>query len=170
MKVLLLIATIAIVLWLISSRLRSVAPGQADRLGLQPLEVLAGQAALTYPGRRMILFSAAIAAGSLTMNWASFLFLSRTGLELGLVALVLLWVYPVVVATARWRMSRRVGQWCASLSILAAAVALFKAKHVSVLGLSLDVAGVGGYLYLAASIALLLGVHRYVSIHGTSVS
>lgn len=95
-----------------------------------------------YPrqGRIPMLCSFAIAAMFMGMDWARFWFISKTGVELQLLGLLILWVYPIICATFYWRLNRRLATICALVNICAAGVILFKATHFKFLFFSVNAA------------------------------
>ena len=115
-------------------------------------------------GRRLILVSAALMTASLFMDWATFLLISWTGIALGMAVLSLLWLYPVISAFFKWRVHVRTAKWGAALSILAGLAVLASTANEQVLFLSVNVTGIGVFVYLLSSVLFWIGVSRYSSV------
>ena len=101
---------------------------------------------------------------SLFMDWATFLSSSRTGFELGMALLSLLWLYPIISALFNWRVYTRTAKWCAALSVLAGLAVLASTANKQVLFLSVNVTGIGVLVYLFSSVLFWIGVSRYSSV------
>ncbi len=101
---------------------------------------------------------------SLFMDWATFLLISWTGIALGMAVLSLLWLYPVISALFKWRVHVRTAKWGAALSILAGLAVLASTANEQVLFLSVNVTGIGVFVYLLSSVLFWIGVSRYSSV------
>lgn len=106
-----------------------------------------------------------VVAVSMSLNWVDYLFISRTGAQLGLSLLLWLWLYPFVAAWRRWRLWPRLASVCLGLSTLSGLLVWYRVSHVKVWFLTLDMSGVGIAIYLGATLALWLGLIRYARVH-----
>lgn len=100
----------------------------------------------------------------LFMDWTIFLLSSWTGIALGMAVLSLLWLYPVISVSFKWRMYARTAKWGAALSVLAGLAVLASTTNKKVLFLSVNVTCIGVFVYLSSSALFWIGVSHYSSV------
>ena len=71
-----------------------------------------------------------------------------------------LWIYPVIKLLKNGHINRMGGLVCSIGSVIAS-VSYISSKSIDVFGETVNVAATGAYVYLLASIALIIGVVKY---------
>ena len=112
------------------------------------------------PGRTSILVACVLAFLSLSESWASVLFFSRSGVDLGFTLLLAFWIFPGFAAFFRWPIPLNISKKLVAVNFwLAVLIAIVIAnKKVWIFSVS---TGAGVWLYLLASGLLWFGVDRY---------
>lgn len=166
---LLAIALVVYWIWTKFSRRARIAPApvRAAEPASAPVAVAPpteSPAAQSFAGRRLILVSAAGMVMSLFLDWVNFLRFSETGISLGLTALMLIWLYPVMAAQFSWRVHTQAARICAALAVLSGLAVLLKTINHHVLFFSVNVTGIGVVLYIVSSVLFLMGVFLYSNV------
>lgn len=112
----------------------------------------------SHPGRVLVLGSIALAVASLLLGWVRFLWIERSGLELGAAILLTCWAYPGVCALTRSRMQRHLAGVCTAVAVVAGLWIWIEASNAIPF---FNVTGAGIYVYLGSAALLVLGVSVY---------
>jgi len=94
------------------------------------------------------------------MKWVDIGITSQTGLTQGAFLFQPLWLYPVIKLLKN-RHINRMGNLIYSLSSVIVSLIYISSESIDLLGKTVNVAATGAYLYLLASIALIIGVVKY---------
>ena len=112
-------------------------------------------------GGKMIIVSCGMAAASMFMDWAQFLFVRKTGATLGLALLLALWLYPVFAVLRGKPLRRNWGAGFGVASIAAAVAFLVHASDKQIAFFHANVVGNGAWMFLGAAIIYFFGVILY---------
>lgn len=105
--------------------------------------------------------SSGMAVASMFMDWAHFLFVRKPGTSLGVVLLLLLWLYPLLSVVRSKPLHKKWGMGFGIASIVAAAAFLLHASTKQIAFFHANVVANGAWLFLGASILYFLGVILY---------
>ena len=111
-------------------------------------------------GGKLIFGASCLAIGSMPLNWIELGFLSASGFSQDAWLLLALWIYPALVLGKNGAMNPLGGYAC-SIGSGILTLLYISDKSVEFMGQTQSAAATGSYLFLAASIALVLGVHKY---------
>ena len=111
-------------------------------------------------GGKVIFIASCVATLSLFMKWVDIGFASQTGLSQDAWLFLPLWIYPVIKLLKNGHINRMGGLVCSIGSVIAS-VSYISSKSIDVFGETVNVAATGAYVYLLASIALIIGVVKY---------
>ena len=111
-------------------------------------------------GGKTIFAAACAAIFSMLLKWVSVGPLSQNGLSQGAVLLLGLWVYPVLMLLKNKPINQIAGLACSILSVLFT-LGFITSKSVEMFGKTVNASGSGAWLFLLASIALIIGVLKY---------
>jgi hypothetical protein len=111
-------------------------------------------------GGKIIFVAACVATASLLMNWVDIGIASQSGMTQGAFLFLGLWVYPVLMLLKNTAIDQSGGLACSITSVLGT-MGYISSKQVDVFGEIINVAGDGAYLFLLASIALVVGITKY---------
>ena len=112
-------------------------------------------------GGKMIIASSGMAVASMFMDWAQFLFVRKSGTSLGVVLLLLFWLYPLLSVVRGKPLHRSWGIGFGVASIVAAVAFLLHASNKQIAFFHANVVGNGAWLFLGASILYFLGIILY---------
>jgi hypothetical protein len=111
-------------------------------------------------GGKVIFVAGCVATVSMLMKWVDVGIASQTGLSQGAFWVLGLWVYPAIMLFKNKSIHRVWGLAC-SIASIALTLVYISSKSIKLFGKTLNVAGTGAYLFLFASIALIVGVVKY---------
>lgn len=120
-------------------------------------------------GRRLIILASVAAFLSMGSEWAKVLFLAKSGVNIGMSASLLIWIYPFFAALFSLRIKKNVGIGLASLNLLVTLVAILVIANKTAFGLFSVSVGIGAWVYLLASIFLWRGISAYCSADRPSI-
>ncbi|HOB92117.1 MAG: hypothetical protein WBH35_09925 [Bacillota bacterium] len=112
-------------------------------------------------GGKIIFASACAAVISMFMDWVDIGIASQSGLTQQAFLLLVLWIYPVLMLLQNRQIRRGWGLACAIASVVFT-FAYIADKSVELFGETVNMAASGAYLFLIASIGLVVGVLKYV--------
>lgn len=112
-------------------------------------------------GRRFILIASIVAIFSLASDWAKFFVFEKSGIDVGVMFLISLWLYPFVAALFNLKIRKNIGMSLAFLNFWIAALTIVQISNKRVLGLFEVSAELGAWTYLAASVFLWVGISGY---------
>ena len=114
-------------------------------------------------GAKIIFVAACAAALSMLMDWVRIGFVSQNGLAQGTFLLLGLWVYPVMMVVKGLPIRRSWGmlQSCASVVLTGMYIG---SKSIEVFGKTINAASSGAWLFLLVSMALAVGIAKYVPV------
>ncbi len=111
-------------------------------------------------GGKVIFVAGCVAIVSMLMNWVDVGFLSQSGLSQGSFLFLGLWVYPLLMLFKNQPIERVWGLTCSILSVFFTFVYI-SSKSANLFGNTINAAGTGAWIFLFASIALIVGVIKY---------
>ena len=120
-------------------------------------------------GGKVIFAASCVAVLSMLMAWVDIGIASQSGLAQGTVLFLGLWYYPAIKVLKNEAIDNKIGLVCGALSVLFT-IGYISSKSVELMGNSVNAAGSGAYVFLLASIALVVGVHKYVPASSSSSS
>lgn len=112
-------------------------------------------------GARIIFSAACIATLSMFMDWVSIGFVSQSGLSQGTFLFLGLWIYPVLMLFKAQPIRPVVGMALACASVVVTGIYIHS-KSLEIFGKTINAAASGAWLFLLVSIALAVGVRKYV--------
>lgn len=112
-------------------------------------------------GGKMIIVSCGMAAASMFMDWAHFLFVRKSGTTLGLAFLLALWLYPVLAVLRKKPLNGSWGKGFGIASIAVAVAFLVYASNKQIAFFHANVIGRGAWLFLGAAIIYFIGIIIY---------
>lgn len=112
-------------------------------------------------GGKMIIASCGMAVASMFMDWAHFLFVRKSGTTLGLVFLLVLWLYPLLTVLRNKPLNGGWGKGFGIASIAVAVAFLVYASNKEIVFFHANVIGKGAWLFLGAAIIYFLGIIFY---------
>jgi hypothetical protein len=116
-------------------------------------------------GGKIIFVAACVATLSMLMKWVDIGFASQSGLTQGAFLFLGLWIYPVIMLFKNKNIQRIWGLACSICSVVFT-LGYISSKTIEIFGETANVAATGAYLFLLASIALIVGVVKYTpSVH-----
>ena len=111
-------------------------------------------------GGKIIFTSACVAIISFLFAWVDIGLVSQNGISQGTFLLGALYVYPVLKLLKNQSIERKWGIACGVASIVLTIIYI-SSKSVSMFGKSINASGSGAFLFLLASIALIIGILKY---------
>jgi len=114
-------------------------------------------------GAKTIFVAACMATLSMFMDWVRIGFAAQSGLSQGTFLFLGLWIYPVLMLLKAQPIRRSWGVALAGSSITLTAIYI-GSKSVEMFGKSINAAASGAWLFLLVSIALAVGVVKYVPV------
>ena len=111
-------------------------------------------------GGKIIFVAASLSTLSMFLNWVDVGIMSQTGLSQWAFLFLILYIYPVVSLLNNSPINRFGGILSATLAIVSVIIYI-SSKSIEVFGSSINMAATGAYLFLFASIALVVGVIKY---------
>ena len=114
-------------------------------------------------GGKIIFIAGSMAVISMFMNWVDFGITARIGISQGAFLILVFWIYPIYMLLNNRIIELRWGLPSAILSILAVIIYI-ASKSKSLAGYSDNFSAIGAWLFLIASIALTIGVAKYLPI------
>lgn len=114
-------------------------------------------------GGKVIFVAACVATVSMLMKWVAVGFASQSGLSQGAFLFLGLWVYPVLMLFKNKKIHRVWGLACSIVSV-AITIGYISSKSIEMLGETVNAAATGAYLFLLASIALIVGIVKYAPV------
>lgn len=111
-------------------------------------------------GGKIITISGAVAIFSLFLNWVDMGIISASGFQQQGYFFLVFYIYPVWCTFKNKDIKRVFGIISSALAIISS-FAFVSSKSVDLFGETINVASTGLYLFLIASIALLVGVIKY---------
>ena len=114
-------------------------------------------------GGKIIFVAACVATLSMLMNWVDIGIASQSGLSQGAVFFLGLWVYPVLMLFKNNAIHRLWGMVCSIASVVFTLIYI-SSKSVELFGKTMNASATGAYLFLLASIALIVGIVKYKSV------
>lgn len=111
-------------------------------------------------GGKVIFVAVCVATASLLMKWVDVGIVSQSGLSQGAFLFLGLWVYPVLMIFKNKAIHRVWGLACAIASVVFT-LGYVSSKSIEMFGHTVNAAANGAYLFLFASIALIVGVVKY---------
>ncbi|GED68604.1 hypothetical protein BRE01_23060 [Brevibacillus reuszeri] len=111
-------------------------------------------------GSKMIFIATILAIVSLFFNWIDAGIVALSGFQQQGYLLLILFIYPFMQVIKLKPVNKVIGLVCSILSIISILIFIMS-KTVEIFGTTINVASTGMYLYLVASILLLIGVIRH---------
>ena len=111
-------------------------------------------------GGKVIFVAACVATASMLMKWVDVGFVSQSGLSQGAFLYLGLWVYPVLMLFKNKSIHRVWGVVCSSASVVSTLIYI-SSKSVEIFDETVNAAATGAYLFLFASIGLIVGTIKY---------
>jgi hypothetical protein len=112
-------------------------------------------------GGKIIFVASCAAMVSMFMDWVSIGFVSQSGLTQGAFLFLVLWIYPVLMLFKNKSISRTWGLICSIASVVLT-IAYISSKSIELFGKTINAAATGSWLFLLVSIALIVGVIKYI--------
>ena len=114
-------------------------------------------------GGKIIFVAACGATTSMLMKWVDFGIASQSGLSQLAFLFLALWIYPVTMLFQNKTIHRIWGLVCSLCSVVFT-LAYITSKSIEMFGETVNAAGAGAYIFLFASIALVVGVVKYTPV------
>ena len=114
-------------------------------------------------GGKVIFVAACVATASMLMKWVDVGIASQSGLSQGAFLFLGLWVYPVLMLFKNKNIHRIWGLVCSICSVVFT-LGYISSKSIEMFGQTVNAAATGAYLFLLASIALIVGVVKYTPV------
>ncbi len=111
-------------------------------------------------GGKVIFVAACVATASMLMKWVDVGIASQSGLSQGVFLLLGLWVYPVLMLFKNKAIHRAWGLVCSIASVVFT-LGYISSKSIELFGETVNAAATGAYLFLLASIALIVAIIKY---------
>ncbi|MGG4496574.1 hypothetical protein [Brevibacillus reuszeri] len=111
-------------------------------------------------GSKMIFIATILAIVSLFFNWIDAGIVALSGFQQQGYLLLILFIYPFMQVIKLKPVNKVIGLVCSILSIISILIFIMS-KTVEIFGTTINVASTGMYLYLVASVLLLIGVIRH---------
>lgn len=111
-------------------------------------------------GGKTIFSSACVATASMLMNWVDIGIVSQSGLSQGSFLFLALWIYPLLMLLKNQAIDKKWGLTCSITSVVFT-LGYISSKSIEIFGRTVNAAAVGAYIFLLASIALIVGVTKY---------
>ncbi|WP_289137818.1 hypothetical protein [uncultured Brevibacillus sp.] len=111
-------------------------------------------------GSKIIFIATILAIVSLFFNWIDAGIVALSGFQQQGYLLLILFIYPFMQVIKLKPVNKVIGLVCSILSIISILIFIMS-KTVEIFGTTINVASTGMYLYLVASILLLIGVIRH---------
>jgi hypothetical protein len=114
-------------------------------------------------GAKIIFVAACIATASMLMKWVDVGIASQSGLSQGAFLFLGLWIYPVIMLFKNKSIHRIGGLVCSVCSVVFT-IGYISSKSIEMFGETINAAATGAYLFLLASIALIVGIVKYTPV------
>jgi len=114
-------------------------------------------------GGKIIFVAACVATVSMFMKWVDIGIASQSGLSQGAFLFLGLWVYPVLMLFKNKGIHRVWGLACSIASVVFT-LSYIASKSIEIFDRTVNAAANGAYLFLFASIALIVGIVKYRSV------
>jgi len=111
-------------------------------------------------GGSLIFISSLLSVISLFMNWIDAGITKASGIEQQGYLLLILYIYPVYKLFKKEKINKIIGLPLGILSIICGVLYLTH-KNINFFGQSINVAGMGLYLFIISSVILTLGIYKY---------
>lgn len=108
-------------------------------------------------GKKIILITTVIALISLFLPWVELGILSASGFQQGGYLFLIAFIYPVYCVLKNTYINKVGGLVCGIVALIAS-IAYISSKSDEIFGTAINVAGSGAYLFLIATIGLIIGV------------
>lgn len=131
------------------------------RISSEKSEYADSKAIKNAAGRGLIIMSSTVAFLSMGSEWAKILFLAKSGVDIGMSASLLIWIYPFFAALFSLRIKKSVGFGLAIFNFLVTLVVILVIADKTAFGLFSVSVGIGAWAYLLASIFLWRGISAY---------
>ena len=111
-------------------------------------------------GGKFIFISTVLAVISLFLPWADLGFVSASGFQQDAYLFLLLFAYPVYKALKKSAMNRVLAFISSGLALIVSIIYLVNMQG-DMMGVAVNTAGAGLYLFILCCLALLFGVYKY---------
>lgn len=111
-------------------------------------------------GAKVIFVTACLSTLSMFMKWVDVGIASQTGLSQGAFLFLALYAYPVLMIFKNKSISRLWGLICAIVAV-ACVLGYINSKSIELFGQTGNAAATGAYLFLLASVGLIVGIVKY---------
>jgi len=111
-------------------------------------------------GGKIVFVAACISILSMFMKWVDVGIASQTGLSQQAFLFLGLYIYPVLILFKNKPINRFWGLICAIGAVLCA-LSYISSKSIELFGTTVNAASTGAYLFLLASVGLVVGIVRY---------
>ena len=111
-------------------------------------------------GGKVIFVAACVATASMLMKWVDVGIASQSGLSQQTFFFLGLWIYPVIMLFKNKHIHRIWGLVCSICSVVFT-LGYISSKSIEMFGETVNAAATGAYLFLLASIALIVGIIKY---------
>lgn len=112
-------------------------------------------------GAKIIFVAACLGILSMLMDWVSIGFASQNGISQGAFLFLALWVYPVTMLLKAKPIRQAWGLALACSSVIFTGIYI-GSKSIEIFGKHVNAAASGAWLFLFVSIALIVGILKYV--------
>jgi GYF domain 2 len=111
-------------------------------------------------GGKVIFVATCASTISMFMNWVDIGFASQSGLTQGAFLLLVFYIYPALRLFQNKSIQKGWGFACAILSVICAIIYI-NSKSIEFFGKTINAASTGAWLFLLASVALIVGIFKY---------
>lgn len=111
-------------------------------------------------GGKVIFVAACVAIASMFMKWVDVGVVSQSGFSQQAFLFLVLWVYPVLMLFKNKSIHRVLGLSCSIASVVLTLIYI-ASKSIEMFDNTVNAAATGAYLFLFASIALIVGILKY---------
>jgi len=111
-------------------------------------------------GGKIMFVMGCVAILSMFMSWVDVGFIAQSGMSQLMFFLLVFWVYPLLMLFKNNSINRIWGL-ASSLASVLATIMYIGSKTIEISGNTVNVAATGAYLFLFASIGLIVGVLKY---------
>jgi hypothetical protein len=111
-------------------------------------------------GGRTIFIATCIAIISFLLTWKEFGPMSQNGISEGMFLLGIFYIYPIFYLLKNQFIETKWGILCGVIPIISTIIYI-SSLQVELFGGTANISGIGSYLFLISSIALIIGVIKY---------
>lgn len=111
-------------------------------------------------GGRIIFVTSCVATLSMLMKWVDIGIISQTGLSQGTFLFLGFWIYPLLMLFKNKPIVRAWGLVCSIGSVIVTFLYI-ESKTIEMFDETVNAAATGAWLFLLASIALIVGIVKY---------